>query len=683
MPLQIFYGTYAFHQTGVPSYGLQIQPESGQLPVRQNHTYRVRHKFLEESFADNEARLRELKIALETQPRAVLRILDERGTVLLSQEVRFGGLEVPEDWGQFQREVSLSFETYGKGVTAGPSATFAPTGGIAIVLPNIQRWEGSVRAERYSEQAPNRKSVTETVAGSGKVIADPALAAEERRDYLLAQKALIEGMIDWKDGVLTFGEFEETMKIEEARADLGDAQEELTWSFTATRWRFPEGVYAEADYEIVHTQSRTGDPSMAVSGRVLADTLAHAEEEALAIKSRFSAGRTLETQEIRHREVSGGDGTAALELNFSFRFLEAATVTSFDLRISTKTDHRSGDVTTSYSGKVRAATSAAAIAKARALGANKMPFLLSATEDVSSEGSGETETFGTVDFSYEYLGKSAVRFAEVRVERSAERFGTGAVSVSGYVTALTEATAMAYADGFKIAGMIIRSEKVTPATLSRDDAPAHFSRLEFGYAYETAITGASISYGKDTETDWKARQRTITFQGSAFAATLLAANAMINAVAVVSGVRVRSKRTENYDAQGSLSVLREVSFSEQFSTVIGVNEGSDVIEAGYSIEINWPVWKAQIDLIPYAKPYVQERVHQSIGSITVSGSITTANSVTGETWMKAKKALATGYLDVCQERHEFVMNPLSSSSVAMNRWSFTYASNDLSLAARN
>jgi len=67
-------------------------------------------------------------------------------------------------------------------------------------------------------------------------------------------------------------------------------------------------------------------------------------------------------------------------------------------------------------------------------------------------------------------------------------------------------------------------------------------------------------------------------------------------------------------------ICKEVSFSMWWETNIS-NPGA-ILEAEYCIDTTYPVWKAQIDEIPYGSPYVQANVTQTVGTISVTGSVT-------------------------------------------------------------
>ena len=299
MPLQISYGCYRFDAEGTPNYGVAFAPENLNIPLKTTLTYKVKQRFFEGSFADNEARLRKLKSVMAANPRAQLVIVDERGSTLVNADVKFAGLEVPEEWGQFRREVTVSFECFSNVRTGGLNASFTPAGALAIALPNVSHWEGGMRVERYSEQRSNRKTVTETVSCSGKVLVDPTMTEEEKRDYLLEQKIAIEGLADVPEGVLTFGVWTKTMRCDSIRADLGDTQEELVWQGQFSRWEFPDGQYAEIDYEVDTSDNPlTGERMITVTGKVLADTEADAESAALGIKAQYGcASRILASAE--------------------------------------------------------------------------------------------------------------------------------------------------------------------------------------------------------------------------------------------------------------------------------------------------------------------------------------------------------------------------------------------------
>jgi hypothetical protein len=709
--LQISYGTYAFDQTGIPQYGVTLAPENTNVPLKSTLTYRIRHRFFETSFADNEARLAELKVYMANNPRATLTVLDENGGAIAQADVKFAGFEVGEEWGQYRREVTCRFECFSNLLIGGQSATYTPTGSTAVILPSILHWEGGVRTERYTGQVNNRKVSTETITATGRVLVDPKMTQAQKRDYLLVQKDVIEGIANSPAGVLCFGaSAPRTMRVEDVKADIGDTQEELTWTATFSQWIFPTGTYAEMDYEVDFSDDwEKGIRTTTLSGKVLATTQEGGEAAALALMTSYATGRALISKNLKHRELNGADGDPDFgEVTFSFRFEESLGVISVELKISTKTDRRSGMITTTYSGHVHAADAATAIATARSVGYGKGTVLMGFSEDIDTlttgatsagdgvAGTGGNTVFVGCVFSYEYQAKDAtVVAAQVSIETSNERFGICTTTISGSVTAFTAAAAKSFATGLKMTGVIVRSEKETPSTttIQADSGGVLFNKLDFSYSYAAIQGNVSATYGIDMDNDYQKREVTVTIAGTVFGPDLDTCRAMIATLASTPAVptcpdglvMTRSRESDAYETQGqdegAQTLLKEMPFSQSF---VGVMQDTStnglILEADFSVDTTYPVLKAQIDEIPFGKPYIQKDVTTTIGIITVVGNVCASSQSAADTWALDKKQYATGCLDAVQMRRQTQFAAMNGTTPTRYRTEFTFtARGDTSL----
>jgi hypothetical protein len=710
--LQISYGTYAFDQTGIPQYGVTLAPENTNVPLKSTLTYRIKHRFFETSFADNEARLATLKVYMANNPRATLTVLDENGGAIAQADVKFAGFEVGEEWGQFRREVTCRFECFSNLLIGGQSATFTPAGSTAVILPSILHWEGGVRTERYTGQVNNRKVSTETITATGRVLVDPTMTQSQKRDYLLRAKDTIESIANFADGVLCFGaSAPRTMRVEDVKADIGDTQEELTWTATFSQWIFPTGTYAEMDYEVDFSDDwEKGIRTITLSGKVLATTREGGEAAATALMTSYATGRTLLLKNLKHRELNGADGDPDFgEVTFSFRFEESLSVISVELKVSTKTDRRSGMINTTYSGRVHAIDAATAIATARSVGYGKGTILMGYSEDIDTLTTGETSpadgvagtggntTFIGCVFSYEYQSKDVtVVAAQVSIETSNERFGACMTTISGSVTASTAAAASSFAANLKMTGVIVRSEKDTPSTttIQVEDGTGGvlFNKLDFSYSYAAMQGNVSASYGIDIDNDYQKREVAVTIAGTVFGSDIDNCRAMIAALTTTPAVptcptglvMTRSRENDTYETQNAedqVTLLKEMPFSQSF---VGVMQDSSanglILEADFSVDTTYPVLKAQIDEIPFGKPYIQKDVTTTIGLITVVGNVCATSQSAADTWALDKKQYATGCLDAVQMRRQTQFAAMNGTTPTRYRTEFTFtARGDTSL----
>lgn len=689
--LQITYGTYPFHEEGVVHYGTSMQPEDTNSPSVLTETFKLKFRFFESSFADNEARWSKLKTALRNTPRGTLTIVDENGQTIEARTVKFTGMDGDPEWGQFRRELSLSFEaSAGTGTVTGLSASYTPRGGIAIELPNVNQWAGQVKTDRYSTHAAIRREGVESISASGRWAPDSSLSDTARRDALLARKAMIEAAANCKDGTLIYGPFSRTMQIETLGADIGDGLGALTWSLSAFRRTFPDGEYAEADYTFEASEElEEGRKTSSLSGKIVADTEANARAEAERIRQMYSTGRIYLNGQTTKRVVDGEDGEdPCVELSFAYRFRETMDVVSYTLKVTTAADIRSGDETISYSGKVVAKTAAAALSKAREIGDQRQTvalLLMSKTEDVNSaKVEGSAEEFLSVDFSYTYLGKLTVKFAEVQVDEAYDFYGQRTVNVSGYATAVDRDTALTFARTFKILGLLQLGLRESEGKMVKETL-GHFVRVDFGYNYGKAFDRVTIGYAHEVSHDYQERETSITFQGQAFGPDPAQCDALINSVVGINlgsaARKMMDSRTNDWrrDLTASNATLfLHRAFQVRFVTPLSAADASDIdiIDATYSIQVRWGVWKSVIDEIPFGVPFVQKGVARTCGSIQVTGNVTAVTESSARQWGRNKRALATGEFGEPEETTTFVYLPRNGTQVKHHVFSFSYSSMD-------
>ena len=84
-----------------------------------------------------------------------------------------------------------------------------------------------------------------------------------------------------------------------------------------------------------------------------------------------------------------------------------------------------------------------------------------------------------------------------------------------------------------------------------------------------------------------------------------------------------------------------------------------------------------------AAPYVQAIVTQTVGTISVTGSVTAGSRKAADDWAKDKRQFAQGYLDTCQMRCSNVYPPLIGSTPVRYRSEFTLSVRTLSLAVQS
>jgi hypothetical protein len=680
------YGAYVFSTTGRPQYGARRRYESD-VPntpaTRATVTYTVQHIFVEDTFADNQARFRALKEALLVAE-GVLFITDENGTELVNQLVRVEDSDLPAQWGQHVTEVTVSFSaTEALDGSSAVDAAYTPTGGALIPLPYVLNWRESIKAERYAIQVNNRKESVGNVSASGRVRSDPALDSDARRAYLQGVEQSIKAIVDSKDGTLAWGTFSKVVRVDTVDTDLHDGSDYLDWSIACSYQRYPNGAYAEADLTVATKDDlEKRERQTSVHGTVRANTRAAAvvkTDEMIAI---YATGRTLKGREVTDHDVDGVDGSTWIEMNFSVDFREtlSSAAESYTLTIADKDDLKAGQLITTYSGKVVAETASAAITKARVLGNGKYPMRISANEVVNTTSVSGDEYFVEVTFSYEYMRKGALAYAEVTSDVDKQTFGSNTTTTSGYTVAPTYAAAIALARSFKPGTGLLRSEKETSSVLDAGVTAQH-NRVDFSYVFHAVKSAGSIQYQVKTSNDYRQGEATLSYTGTAWSDTEANADALINALVVDLPSLATDERTSSFD-KGGVNAFISRQFSISFVNSLAGSSyqfGTDGIkEATYSLETTYSIQATVITPIPYGVPHVQTNVGLTPGMQVATGTITAISAAAAKAWARGKIP-AGGYLDPPREKLDEVYLPGSSSVIKHFRLDFTYAKRSASL----
>lgn len=652
-----------------------IAETEGAPPVKARVEYTVKTWFLEPGYADNQARYSLLVAALKTATEGVLVHTDENGNELTRTRVRVGTSDLAEQWGEHLLEVTVVFHAT-EDLTAGASTvamTYTPTGGLAINLPNVIHFSESIRANRYSDNLPNRRETVGTIAATGKVRANPNDTPADRRTYLLAQKAIIDAAIDSKEGALAFAGFSKTVKIEVLATDPADGTEELSWSLQASYLRFPAGDYAEAEFTVKQRDNLSSSERVTtVQGRVRADDEAGALTKIAAIQATYLSGRILLDKEVGTPRLDGADGTAFVDVSFALTFRETIGGTSYKLDVTSRDDTRTGQVIITYSGTVTAATSSVAVTEARALGDAKHPIRMVSQETISVMSvAGATSQFVQVAFCYEYLTKGSALYAEVTSDVERNTFGANVQSVSGYAVAASESAAFTLARSFKPTGLMQRTGRESSESVKKDGT-AQFVKVTFSYSYHIdALTGA-IEYGIKTSEDLSTREKTVIYSGNAYGPDEATANSLIDAlVAGASGSRMLNEREAKYDKTASAK-FKLVSFNVAYRAPLAAGS-DDILEAEWSVENIYSFDRAVLTEIPFSTPHVQTSTGGTAGTSRVSGRMLCLNLSTALTWARAKTPGGGYQVEAPRERAGYRCVKMSGTSVATVTLEFDYS----------
>lgn len=494
--MQLWYNGIALHALGTLEGGVQRwEPlPDAQAPMRMRTTLRVTLHFFETTFGANRELADSARDALETT-RATLRWYnDATGTTYYNGEAAVGPYEWPDTGKGNTRHQSLQLEfSWFEQEKAGPylSATFRNTESeVAVSLGRVTQKSERYSANRYSERHSVRSGAGGQITLSGEYPADTSLALSARATALEALKEQWIEEIDGADGVLTYSTFDRTVRVESFEANLNAGMDTLVWSLAASFTRFPDetnGVLVEYDVA-TNEDTENGAVTVVLSGRIGAPTALLCKTKLETIRDSVRAAQPsgvtlnkLKSELTEHSVIGDSDGEAFIELRFSetYRATKEGEIVEWSLTISDNEDPKTGAVQRTYSGMVKgkssanwAAAYAAAVAKAKLLGAGKHQALLSGkVQATDKEQSGSdypglnTERFCNVDFEWTYkLTQGAHRvWVEITSEAQHDTFGQDRETVSGSVMAHTAQVARGLYATIKAGytGSLIESERVS------------------------------------------------------------------------------------------------------------------------------------------------------------------------------------------------------------------------------
>lgn len=686
MSIRIFYNAYEFTAAGCAQFSrisrMDPSPETGAIPVRELVTWRIKEVFTESTFADNHARFEELRAALATTS-GVLRINDESGGTIYNGPVRVSSHDLPEQWGQYSMDATVDFAAPPAELAGNATnASFTPAGGSAVVLPAVEDWKEAVRTERYSTAVPNRRETIVRVTLSGTYVPDPTLEAAQVRALLEAKRAEVKSCAQCPDGTLVFGGINQVVRVEDADADIGDGTSKCAWSITAFYRQFPDGDYAEAEYTLsIKDNMESAERVYTMRGKVRAHTEEAATAKANALRDTMVAGGRLQTvNETEVQRVDGEDGADFIELSFSFEWRQMLDENvSWNLSISTKDELRSDSRTQTWSGTVRASGSAAALAKVEELVEGATGWLMSKTQTLSTRGINDAEQFYEVQFSYEYLSRAGMIFAEISSDAQDESFGENATTISGYVVADSESTAVALARGLKPAGTLLRSSRENKMNYKMGSGltgGTQFIKVDFSYVFRAERTEGSLRYSVAKVKDYKAGLLTTTVSGTAWAASEAACNTLIDALKTQygeTGKLAHDERRPEFEQRTTLNGFLQVPFTLQFEGALTALD--QVLEAEFSLETVGSIDKSVVTPIPFGVPVAQVNCGLTVGTRTVTGFASGTNENAVRSWGQGKRSMVQGsgrYEVAPREKMAYTSHYAAPDAVRIMRFDFTY-----------
>ena len=313
--------------------GVATVREPAEAPQRERVTYRVRLDFFEQTYADNRGLIEQVRAALTTQQVQMV-WTDETGAVQLQRTVTVANDDEAEDaaqrGGTYWQGLSLTFWYYNHDVAANClSGTVAGQD-----LGAVERWTEQVQVTRFDELRDVRKRVAVQLQASGRWQSDTAQPLETRRSALLAQASALQAVLVTNASVpLAFANFDQTVRIVDAKVEVDQPHYAIAWSLTCTYTAYPNELnYLLCDFRVQLREAKLEAVRYwSLTGKIEATTEALARTKLALIKAALLPSgyapwnENTEARQIESRTSAtptdlpptGGDGATFTELTFT------------------------------------------------------------------------------------------------------------------------------------------------------------------------------------------------------------------------------------------------------------------------------------------------------------------------------------------------------------------------------
>jgi len=650
------------------------------------------------------ARARKLAAILEAGGRNTLSIVDENGTLLSwdAQPETFSSLT--EAIARKKGQVEITFtalQTIADAADKIHATIDTLDGEDPLTIDRIMSWVQTARPTRPDERLGHRTEFVQAFSFSARAsYADQGADTATRAAYLIAETKRFQNATA-KEISLTFAGDTYIVQVESITATPSPGWEYLEIEAQARQVLLPDADVAEVQFSVTDAEDpTTGETRITLSGSIEADTAVLAENK---IDALLTAYRTVGTRVLSIRKTdsymdgadSAGGDPAWRGIEFQIELSRNTSATRYTLAIQDREGADGHRVT--YSGSATAATLEILLATVATAAGGKHPVELSQELTVNYA----TDDEGTVllvnaTFSREYAIPATKLRGSVQLATSKSPLGQWQATLTGSISAPTEAQALVHSRSFIPAGVILRTNDEKLSTALFNDTPAtlgtiatQISTVDFSYAWGTAhLDFTGISYTDATNPDYTAmvEERTITGQCHApdKATAIAQVNALLTALSLSNPTKVslsHAHERQYSPTPAPETIDRWLAFDFSYSFVTGVTGeiGHDIIRAEWSIARTGQVDHIPMNEVPGEYPVEQVANGYNIGTLTASGSCSARLQATARTWGQGKRTAVatfggnTGAENPPDERMAKAYVPFSGTEATFHEFSFTYS----------
>ncbi|MGN6642536.1 MAG: hypothetical protein ACTHKU_05990, partial [Verrucomicrobiota bacterium] len=331
--MNLIYNQFSIHDLGEFTISQERSYEGGESPQRAKVTFKVKVELFESSYADNYDLLEQFRIALRTQHAELQWTNTDVARDYVKQTARVVAHNLPEEWGEYFQTAEVVFEFYEHNLASNnlPLLFTASGSSTPLSLTHVTKWTETTTIERPSPLHSERTRSERRVAVAGLILADTTQSLDARRAALKIKKDELD-QLDCKEGTLQFGSgasefFNRKVRVSDVTAEVDEATDSLSYSFTAAYTRFPdESNYATVEFEAHQRDANTGEQMLEITGRIVADSEASARARLEALQTAmlaqygYTAAQPLRQDTSPKQLSANADGDAFLELSFALEF---------------------------------------------------------------------------------------------------------------------------------------------------------------------------------------------------------------------------------------------------------------------------------------------------------------------------------------------------------------------------
>jgi len=547
------------------------------------------------------------------------------------------------------------------------AATFTTWENTTINIHRVHKWDESIKTTRKDERISARQLTTITITLQGRTTwVDTSLPYDQRLAWLHQQRNILT-KLNTKEGTLTRGDFSETVQVENISIGIGGNAEYLTLSLQCRHTALPDGTQAEATFTVTDdTDWDEGKLTRKLQGTIEATTKIIAEAKFNALGTAYqTSGFKRRKVNFKESIIDGGDLQLSTpehtQYDFSIDF-DQWIYTIWKLDISTDTSPSGNKIT--YSGSVTSPSSTAALTKAREIGNDLStphpvqvnskesiktvadPISLTTGETPNDPDNNDTE-FIEITFAYTYAVASTEIKASITQTISTPAFADYTTSISGEITATSEAAAIAAAKTYIPNNKNPSTSSETSTTL-RDASNTQWTTLSFNYGWRNAHTLTSLKYTDSFTPNYTSMTGLRTYAGTARANTKILATAAIDGIITDplpnDGKLTGYQISEPVESFNGIQEFIQIDFNISIEEDLTGTPAHDLIEAQYSLERLGQVPLSPIHVTTHGDPILQSFPNSlNIGQLTISGSCKARLEATARNWGQSHRTTVNSF----------------------------------------